>query len=275
MAFYFKSSEPKTDQKILRSKAEMWIAKLLQATVQTNPSCMELEAMFQVLNSFIGKYFSLVPDGLWTFVVKLSKSILKATEDSNKIASCLLRPRIYELLLKVAVFRGGSELPSLCCEIFEDKMWEVKHTVLDFITCLISDIDCSQRYSNLPSSITDYCKTAVLQDSSVMSIFVKIVLDMLFLYSKQRYHSEDKAKILLVLWKWRRAFSKILEHSSVHSELDHMFFLIDLCRDSNEDVALNAIRCLSVYMSIKVSAPVTSVTLSQIYLINSIYSLIS
>lgn len=260
VAYYFRSSDPKVDTHILKGKAELWIKNLFKITVKTRLSPTELEALFQVLNSFSERYYNVIREDLWLYIMDCSTNILKVIQDSGTIANCLLRPRIYELLLKLSVFRDCSELSHLCNEMLVDKMSEVRHVVLDFISCLTTNSDCSQSFSALFKEMTpsayNHCKTMILEDynnkDSVISIFVNIVLDMFF-SPKHCFHSEDKAKLLLVLRKWKMSFKKLLEHSNLHPELDRVFFLIDLCRDSHEYVALNAVHCLSTFMSLKVS----------------------
>lgn len=188
----------------------------------------------------------------------ISKDFLRRTRDCKGISYCLLRPQICELLLKLEVQRDLSDLDSLCCEMLRDDMYEVKHTVLDFLSCLQSDRNSPDKlcrfFKNLDILTYEHCKILISErPNNVINIFVNMVLEMFFSHKKYDYHREDKAKILSVLRGWKKAIQRVIESSSGHPEIENLEFLVSCCRDSHDEVALNSIYCLKEFMYLKVS----------------------
>lgn len=190
--------------------------------------------------------------------MRVSKDFLRRTRDCKGISYCLLRPQICELLLKLEVQRDLSDLDSLCCEMLRDDMYEVKHTVLDFLSCLQSNRNSSDKlcrfFKNLDILAYEHCKILISErPNNVINIFVNMVLEMFFSHTKYDYHREDKAKILSVLRGWKKAILRVIESSSGHPEIENLEFLVSCCRDSHDEVALNSIYCLKEFMYLKVS----------------------
>lgn len=188
----------------------------------------------------------------------VSKDFLRRTRDCKGISYCLLRPQICELLLKLEVQRDLSDLDSLCCEMLRDDMYEVKHTVLDFLSCLQSNSNSPDKlcrfFKNLDILIHEHCKMLISErPNNVINTFVNMVLEMFFSHKKYDYHREDKAKILSVLRGWKKAILRVIESSSAHPEIENLEFLVSWCRDSHDEVALNSIYCLKEFMYLKVS----------------------
>lgn len=194
----------------------------------------------------------------WTYVMCVAKDFLRRSRDCKGISYCLLRPQICELLLKLEVQRDLSDLDSLCCEMLRDDMYEVKHTVLDFLSCLQSNRNSPDKlcrfFKNLDILTYEHCKMLISErPNNVINIFVNMVLEMFFSHKKYDYHREDKAKILSVLRGWKKAILRVIESSSGHPEIENLEFLVSCCRDSHDEVALNSIYCLKEFMYLKVS----------------------
>lgn len=188
----------------------------------------------------------------------VSKDFLRRTRDCKGISYCLLRPQICELLLKLEVQRDLSDLDSLCCEMLRDDMYEVQHTVLDFLSCLQSNRNSPYKlcrfFKNLDILTYEHCKTLISErPNNVINIFINMVLEMFFSHKKYDYHREDKTKILSVLRGWKKAILRVIESSSGHPEIENLEFLVSCCRDSHDEVALNSIYCLTEFMYLKVS----------------------
>lgn len=242
---------------MFKSKAEKWALKLTDMfNLKLSPT--EFEALFHVLSIFSEQYFSLVSEKQWTHVMCVSKDFFRTTNNFKGISYCLLRPQICELLLKLEVQRDLSDLDSLCCEMLKDDMYEVKHTVLDFLSCLQCNRNSSEKwcrfFKNLDICVYEDCKMLIFERSnSVTSIFVNMVLDFFFSYKRCNYHHEEKAKILLLLRGWKKAILRVIESSSSYPEIENLYFLVSYCRDSHDEVALNSIYCLKEFMCLKVS----------------------
>lgn len=242
---------------MFKSKAEEWVHKLTDIfNLELSP--IEFEALFHVLSIFSEQYFSLVSEKQWTNVICVSKDFLRMTQNCKGISFCLLRPQICELLLKLEVQRDLSGLDALCCEMLRDDMYEVKHTVLDFLSCLQSNINSPDKlcrfFKSLDIFVYEHCKVLISDGpNNVINIFVNIVLEMFFSHKKYDYHREEKVKILLVLRGWKNAILRVIERSSGHPEIENLDFLVSCCRDSHDEVALNSIYCLKEFMYLKVS----------------------
>lgn len=242
---------------MFKSKAEEWLHKLTDLfNLELSPT--EFEALFHLLSVFSEQYFSLVSEKQWAFVMCVSKDFLRRTRNCKGISFCLLRPQICELLFKLEIQRDLSALDSLCCEMLKDDMYEVKHTVLDFLSCLQSNRNSPEKscrfFKNLEICVYERCKMLIFErPNSVINIFVNMVLDVFFSNEKYHYHLEEKAKILLVLRGWKMAILRVIESSSCHPEIETLDFLVICCRDSHDEVALNSIYCLKEFMYLKVS----------------------
>lgn len=241
---------------MFKSKAEVWTQHLAEL-LHLKLSSIEFESLFHVLGIFAEKHFNLVSEKQWTIIMCVSREFLNKTQHCNGISFCLLRPQICELLLKVEVQRNLSVLDSLCCEMLTDGMYEVKHTVLDFLSCLqcnrnVSDKFC-RFFENLDAIVYNNCKIMIFErPNSVTNIFVNIVMD-LFFPCQNYVHLEENAKILLVLRSWKKAILRIIESVCIRPEIENLDFLVSCCRDSHHEVALNSIYCLTEFMYIKVS----------------------
>lgn len=216
---------------------------------------MELEALFGVFVVLLEEPFiDLVPVNMWSDMKHLSEKLLEETQMSESIASCLLRTKICELLLKLAVLKSSASFEPLCCKLFCDNMYEVKNLCFDFITCMNSNEDNSERFSDFCSNLSDSYKNNVLQtlykSSNAIDLIVEIMLDSL---GSNMCHTEDRIKILIILKHWNPAFVKLLNKIEANPDMKNGDFLLKLCKDNHHEIATNAIYCLNNLMSIKVS----------------------
>lgn len=246
-------SEQEANNPILKLKASTWIVQLLTLLRQTSLSCIELEAMFQVISRFLEICFHFVPYPIWTEVMHVSRCVMVSSQNHGQVGPCQLRCRVSKLLLRLAMMRGGSELTPLCCDLLQDRMYEVRHTALAFIGCSISSTSgCPQMCDSVEETACKMLDNNFLNDQNLISVFVQTAMDMLFNPTKNTVYAEDKAKILQMLWMWKKAFVQMLKYKSRYTELTHVFFLTKLCRDTNELVAVNSMCCLCEFMSLKV-----------------------
>jgi hypothetical protein len=251
MELFLKQSDLQSDQTFFKNQAETWMEKLT-SLFEKRLSCLELEVLFSIFNIMCEKHFYIFPKTVWERITGYSKNCLKQTETSLD-GSCLLRPKICQLLLKLAVRLEIKQLEQSCCQMLLDRMYEVKHTVLDFLHHFFVEScpsdDFCEFFQSIDSELKDSCRTFLLENDKIVLEIVHLALSM---FRNGKEHPEDKAKLLNLLGHWEQPWIKIMESSSEYNE-DLLIYLLNLCRSPHDEVATSAMYCLIKFMKLKVN----------------------
>ncbi|XP_054263910.1 thyroid adenoma-associated protein homolog [Macrosteles quadrilineatus] len=245
VAFFLKQSDLKVNHLFFKDQIETWIEKLI-GLFDKKLSVPELQALVNIFNIFYDKYSLLVPQTVWVQIREKSKSLLNPIPSSELLGSCLLRPALCELLLKLAM-RSEKDIVSLCCQLLNDNIYEVRHTVLDFISCLCG-YSCSESFGEF-YKLVDFntkqsCRYLLLHDHEIIKVIAEKALNV---FENKGDHPDDNVRLLSVLRGWEEVWVEI----SDKCKEDLLAKLLDLCRDSYNEIATCALFCVNDFLKSK------------------------